>query len=196
MTRGRDGVAYLTIEGREAPLAVAVLHELEAALARAQGDGAFRSIVISGRERDLVPGAAAAEPAFTAAVLAVLGRIDDGAKRVYAAIGGAALGAAFEIVLACDGLYAGPAARFGFTPAAPPTSGSRALERLTKRTGAETARAMLEGEPSDALEGYGSELLDGILVNDLLDDVSVFARREAALPRGRYDAASNLQPAT
>ena len=94
-------------------------------------------------------------------------------------------------MLACDAIYGAPPSSLAFTPEAQPTPGSRALERATALSDAETAASLIAGVKVEAIEAYTSGLYDGILVGDIQQDISIFARRESTLPRGRYHAATS-----
>lgn len=126
------------------------LAELDGALARLEGEPALKVLVLTGAgQRAFSAGAdlrllagGLAEPAAVRAFVELGGRVFDRLERfplpVLAAINGHCLGAAFELVLACDLRVLAASARFG-QPAVslglvPPFGGSVRLPRLVGET--------------------------------------------------------------
>jgi enoyl-CoA hydratase len=118
----RGGVAVLTLNdpGRRNILTGPLVHALAAALDRAESDAATRCIVLTGAGRAFCAGAelatlrAAADGVFDDVETVYQGflRVRDSPLPTIAAVNGPAVGAGFNLTLACDVRLASPAAMF------------------------------------------------------------------------------------
>ena len=130
----------------------ALLHALDTAIADAAGRAATRAVIVSG-QRVFCSGAdleylAAQSPeqvqAFCALGTGVLDRLASAPVPTIAAVGGAALGGGFELVLACDLAVASSSARFSLPEiqlGVIPSFGG--VRRLARRVSPSTARELV-----------------------------------------------------
>jgi len=191
LTAGADGVALIELHAERFTAALAVA--LDAAVDRLLGDPAIRGAVIAGaapgrfllgaRIDDLLAGAdaglgAAQVAALVAPVNRTFRRLETGGKPVAAAIDGDALGAGFELCLAChhrvlvddDLVQVGlPEVQAGLMP------GGGGTQRLPRRIGIERALPLLvEGRTVNPHAAFLLGLVEALRPRD---DVVTTARR-------------------
>ena len=183
-----------------------MLEELRAAVRRANDDPRVRAVVLAGRPGHFSAGAdvalfrgiAGADDArrlardFQEAFRAV----EDSAKPVAAVVGGAVMGGALELAMACHVRVAERGATFrmpevtlGINPGAGGTG------RLPRLVGAEAAlRMMLTGEPLDAAAALERGLVDAVC-DDGDPLACAAARLEGAAPRRTRDLREQIADA-
>jgi 3-hydroxyacyl-CoA dehydrogenase/enoyl-CoA hydratase/3-hydroxybutyryl-CoA epimerase len=204
-----DGVARIEIDAPQAKLNVldaALMTELDALVARLQGDPQVRAIVIaSGKADCFVAGAdiaaiealATADEARAAAALGqrVFARIESSPKPVVAAVQGTCLGGGCELVLACHARVLAddaatriglPEVKLGILP------GWGGTQRLPRVVGLQAALDLiLTGRTLDPRRALRVGLADEIAYPALLLDAA--ARTASRLAeRGRF---TNARPA-
>lgn len=171
--------------------------EVQVLVLRGAGDRAF---VAGADVKEMVSMSSLEGEAFSRAgqeAMAVLGALD---QTVIAAVHGFALGGGFELALACDLIWASPAARFGF----PETSlglipGFAGTQRLVRATGVQAARDLiLSARRIDAMEalrmGAIARLVDA---GDFFATVQAEAEKIAVLgPKARSWAKKLINAAT
>ena len=168
------GVAVLTLSNPPVNALGADLRAaLDAALARAIGDGSVRAIVLAAEGKVFVGGADISEfgkPQRDPILPQVLERIDASPKPIVAAINGAALGGGLELALACHARVAAPSAKLGLPEIRlgiiPGAGGTQRLPRLIGPAlafGMMASGAPVGAEKAVAL-GFCDALADGDLV--------------------------------
>lgn len=186
LTGVADGILRIQINRPEKKnaLTVAMYAELAAALDRAAADPAVRVVLIHGHRQVFSSGNDLADfmnqrPAGEdAPVLRFLRAISGAAKPIVAAVNGPAVGIGATMLLHCDLVYAGEAARFhlpfvnlGLVPEA----GSTLL--LPAAAGyRRAAELLLLGEPFSAVQAQQ----DGIVTHVVADSETVDAATQAA----------------
>lgn len=173
-------------EARNA-LNLQVRRELTAALAAAADSDSVRAVVIAGNDTNFAAGAdigemkdAAPADIHARGIEAFWDEVARFPKPLIAAVQGYALGAGFELVLACDIVVAGQSATFGLPEVRlgimPGGGGSQRLPRIAgKHVG---LRYMLTGE----FFGAEAARLFGI-VTDLVEDAETLPRALAIADR-------------
>jgi len=140
------GIEIWTIDGetRRNSISTAMLAALNALLSRARGDGALRSVVITGAgDKAFCAGADLKERArmseaevhaFHAGLRQALRAIEEAPQIFVAALNGAALGGGLELAIACDLRIAADAAQMGLPEVSlgiiPGGGGTQRLARL------------------------------------------------------------------
>jgi enoyl-CoA hydratase/carnithine racemase len=186
LTDVADGILRVQIDRPEKKnaLTVAMYADLAAALERATGDPAVRAVLIHGHPQVFTSGNDLADfmtppPAGEdAPVLRFLGAISGAPKPIVAAVDGPAVGIGTTMLLHCDLVYAGQAARFqlpfvnlGLVPEAastlllPATAGYRRAAEL-----------LMLGEPFSAVQAQQY----GIVTEVVADGETVAAAMQAA----------------
>ncbi len=141
-----DGVGWLTINRPQSlnALNLAVLAELDAALAELAQSPAVKVVVLTGAGdkafvaggdvNEMAPMSPKAALAFARQGLQVLRAIEQMPKPVLAAVNGYALGGGLELALACDFIYASEKAKLGLPETTlgviPGFGGTQTLARL------------------------------------------------------------------
>lgn len=171
-----DGIALITLNRPKALNAInrLMLEELSRVLDRAEGDRDVRVLILTGaEEKAFAAGADITEfqelsPLealhSSQAFQAVFNRIERLPKPVIAAVNGYCLGAACELALACDMIFASDRARFGqpeinlgFIP------GGGGTQRLPRLVGRARAKELIyTGEMIDAHEAHRIGLVNKV----------------------------------
>ncbi|WKB53269.1 3-hydroxyacyl-CoA dehydrogenase NAD-binding domain-containing protein [Eleftheria terrae] len=176
-------------------------------IARAEDDAEVRAIVITGAGRAFSGGADIREFGSPKALqepnlLSVIGRVENSAKPVVAAIHSVCMGGGLELALGCHYRVAAPGTqvalpevKLGLVP------GAGGTQRLPRAIGVETALNMIvSGEPvkSELLAAApGQKLFDRIIDGELLPAAIAFAREVAdvrPLPLVRHLKAEHANP--
>ena len=180
---GADGIAEIRLKAPGPPASLfggPALGELEAAVGRALADSRVRGVVLASETGDFILRDDPAETlalagpraAFDAAMRfhALTRRMETGGKPFAAALSGSALGAGFELALACRRRFAADTAgaRFGLPNAGvglPPGGGG--TQRLARMLGMRKAIEMLlAGRRLAAAEALRAGLVDEIAAPD------------------------------
>ena len=186
-----EGVARVAVnrpEKRNA-LNMAVVEDLEEAIARLETDPALRALILTGAgDQAFVAGADIGEIAelgpveserFARRGQRLLRRLETCGKLSIAAVNGYALGGGLELALACTLRVASPNARLGLPEVRlgtiPGFGGTQRLPRLVGRSKA--LELLLSGEPVDAAEAHRIGLVDHVAGKEQL---LPFARALAA----------------
>lgn len=196
-------VAVLTIDNPPVnALGTGVWEAVDAAVAAAAADPAVTAIVLMGAGATFVAGAdihvfsqirtAADAMARSAAIHALLRRIEDTQKPVVAAIHGHALGGGLELAMAChwrvataDARVGQPEVRLGIIP------GAGGTQRLPRLCGVELAlRLCTDGQPLGAARARVAGLIDRVVEGDLREAATAFARSDASIRPTRAIALS------
>jgi enoyl-CoA hydratase/carnithine racemase len=180
----REGaLATLTLNRPEALNALSgpLLTELDAAVARIEGDAAIHAAIVTGAGRAFVAGADIGEIAkldpkggleFARRGQAVFSRIERLPKPVVAAVNGYALGGGCELAMACHVRIASTRARFGQPEVhlgiLPGFGGTQRLPRLVGRGMA--AKLILSGAQLAADEALRVGLVEEVVEPDQLLD--------------------------
>ncbi len=184
---GADGVAVIVwnAPGRAANLLdEQSLSAFEAAVARAIDDEAVNGVVVTSAKENFSAGAdldalmrladAGAAFAWARRVQELTRHMETGGKPFVAALRGSALGAGFEIALACHHRIAAeaPHARYGLPGVSLGLSpGAGGTQRLARMIGVRKALALLlDGARLDAPEAREAGLIDEIVPPDRLHD--------------------------
>jgi enoyl-CoA hydratase/carnithine racemase len=178
----REGaLATLTLNRPEALNALSgpLLAELDAAVARIEGDAAIQAVIVTGAGRAFVAGADIGEIAkldpkggleFARRGQAVFSRIERLPKPVVAAVNGYALGGGCELAMACHVRIASTRARFGQPEVhlgiLPGFGGTQRLPRLVGRGMA--AKLILSGAQLAADEALRVGLVEEVVEPDQL----------------------------
>lgn len=180
---GADGIAEIRLKAPGPPASLfggPALGELEAAVGRALADSRVRGVVLASETGDYIlrddpaETLALADPraAFDAAMRfhALTRRMETCGTPFAAALSGPALGAGFELALACRRRFAAdaPGVRFGLPNASvglPPGGGG--TQRLARMLGMRKAiRALLAGKRLAAADALRAGLVDEIAAPD------------------------------
>jgi enoyl-CoA hydratase/carnithine racemase len=193
LTEVADGILRIQINrpDKKNALTVAMYAELAAAFDRAASDPAVRVVLIHGHPQVFTSGNDLADfmnPAPAAddrPVLRFLRAISSAAQPIVAAVNGAAVGIGTTMLLHCDLVYAGEAARFqlpfvnlGLVPEA----GSSLL--LPATVGYQRAAALLLlGEPVSAVKAHQYGIVTEVVADsETVDAATQAAKKLAAKP--------------
>jgi enoyl-CoA hydratase/carnithine racemase len=184
-------------------LDTALLQALDGAIADATGRAATRAVIVSGQRvfcsgadlEYLAAQSAEQVQAFCALGTGVLDRLASAPIPTIAAVGGAALGGGFELVLACDIAVASSSARFGLPEVqlgVIPSFGG--VRRLSRRLPPSTARELIySGRTITAARAKEIGLvLDVVSPEDLAGHCEQLALRIARNARPALAAAKRL----
>jgi enoyl-CoA hydratase len=187
----RDGVAVVTLNdpARRNAFSGALVHALAVAMDRAEGHEATRCVVVTGAGPAFCAGAelatlrGAADGAFDDVDTVYQGflRVRDCPLPTIAAVNGPAVGAGFNLALACDVRLAGPDALFDarFTALRVHPGGGHAW-MLARAVGQQQAMlACLFGEVWDARAAVATGLAAALVEEDLIDAAVALASRLA-----------------
>jgi 3-hydroxyacyl-CoA dehydrogenase len=193
-----DGVAVLTIDNPPVnALSPEVWEGIDAAVARAGADPQASAIVLIGSGSTFIAGAdikvfetfRTTEDSFrrSAAIHALLRRVEDVSKPLVAAIHGNALGGGLEVAMAChfrvasrDARVGQPEVQLGIIP------GAGGTQRLPRLVGVARALEMCtDGRPIGVQAALAAGLVDRIAEGDLLSAAIAFAKEQAAAGRIR-----------
>jgi enoyl-CoA hydratase len=167
-----------------------LMRELMDALEKFDGDDSIGAMLITGNDKAFAAGADIKEMADQSITdmmdrdhVAVYGRIRTIRKPVIAAVSGWALGAGFEIALACDMIVASETARFGLpevTIGVIPGAGG--TQRLARAVGKVTAMEMiLNNRTLTAREALQFGLVNRLVpVESYLDEALKLAQQVAS----------------
>jgi enoyl-CoA hydratase/carnithine racemase len=196
----RQGAAVLTIARPEASnsLNPAMVHQLHAAFLTAAADPQTRGIIIAAEGKTFVAGADVnfflrnieagtidRIVGFTRACHALLAAIERCEKPVIACVHGPALGGGVELALACNRIFAAPAAKFtlpetglGIYP------GMGGTQRLPRRIGVGLAKWMIfTGSTVPAEEARQIGLVDAVVPSEELEAAACRAIHEGLPPK-------------
>jgi enoyl-CoA hydratase len=191
----RAGVAVLTLNdpARRNVLSAPLVSAIAAAMDAAESDDATRCIVVTGAGSAFCAGAElatlrqAADGAFDDVEVVYQGflRVRESPLPVIAAVNGPAVGAGFNLALACDVRLAGPAARFDTRFAAlrlHPGGGHAWM--LAHAVGVQQATlACLFGQAWDAEQARQAGLVAEVIDGDLVAAAVALGQRLAAQER-------------
>lgn len=187
-----DGMGVITLNRPQALNAInrSMIEELAKVVDQAEKDSLVRVLIVTGAgEKAFAAGADVAELQYltptqaqqvSEAFQAVFNKIEGLKKPVIAAVNGLALGAACELVLACDIIFASDRARLGqpeinlgFIPGA---GGTQRLPRLIGKTRAK--ELIFTGEMINAQEAHRIGLVNRVIpAVELMTEVRRFAQK-------------------
>ncbi len=201
---GSDGVATILLEASGPPASLfggPALDALERAVERALADARVRGVILASETGDFILRDDPAETlalsgpraAFDAAMRfhALTRRMETGGKPFAAALSGSALGAGFELALACGRRFAAdaPGARFGLPNARfglPPGGGG--TQRLARMLGLRKAiETLLAGARLRAADALRAELVDDVAAPGAEQGAARAWLRGAPDPRRPWD---------
>ncbi|MBN9468334.1 MAG: enoyl-CoA hydratase/isomerase family protein [Bosea sp.] len=199
----QGAVAVATIDNPPVnALGAALRRDLAAAVTEVMADPEVEALVIAAAGKAFIAGADISEfgkPLAQPILPEVIALIEDARKPVVAAIQGVALGGGLEVVLACHGRVALPAAKLGLPEIKlgiiPGAGGTQRLPRLIGA--AKAFPMMLSGEPVAAQKALDLGLVDRVVEGDLVAAAVGLAQDLAAKgrPRKTGEIADKLTPA-
>lgn len=198
-----DGVFVITITRREHrnALNIALRDELAAAFGKASCDAEIAAVILAAEGSvfsagsDLKEAAALTPETRNPSWAALWNAVETCPKPVLASVEGPALGAGFELALACDIIIAGDVASFalpevehGFVP------GGGGTQRLVRQVGKYRAMlAILAAEPISCDEARELGIVSRrVPAGTALSEATAIASRIAAMPTAALHAAKRL----